>query len=328
MRPLIALLSTALLLTACGDDGPSADTAGAGTVGVANCGRTTRVEQPPRRALGLTQPATEIMLSLGLADRMAGTSGWADRPLPSLRAANAKVPRLAKDFPSFERALEAEPDFAYSTFAYAFSSEAVAPRERFERLGVPTYVSRSECGGQEARQRRALTLDDVLTEIREIARLFGVPERGERLAARLRARAEDAAGGLRAGDVSLLWWYSSTKTPYMAGCCGAPGIITRAVGARNAFGERRQLWPEIGWEAVLARDPDVLVLADLTRGDEADSAREKIRFLESDPVARRLTAVRERRYVVLSGSEMDPSIRNVDGIEKLAAGLRRLGVAR
>lgn len=96
----------------------------------------------------------------------------------------------------------------------------------------------------------------------------------------------------------------------------------RRRGATNAFADNRQLWPEISWESILDRDPDVLVLADLTRGDDGDSAEAKIRFLESDPVARRLTAVRERRWIVLPGSAMDPSLRNVDAVEALAAGLR------
>jgi iron complex transport system substrate-binding protein len=57
-------------------------------------------------------------------------------------------------------------------------------------------------------------------------------------------------------------------------------------------------------------------------------AEEKITFLESDPVASRLTAVQNKRYLILEGSTMDPSIRNIGGIEQLAAGLRELGVAQ
>jgi iron complex transport system substrate-binding protein len=34
-----------------------------------------------------------------------------------------------------------------------------------------------------------------------------------------------------------------------------------------------------------------------------------------------MTAVREKRYVPLHGAEMNPSIRLVDGVEKLAAAL-------
>lgn len=47
----------------------------------------------------------------------------------------------------------------------------------------------------------------------------------------------------------------------MAGCCGAPGIITNALGAKNVFDDSTQKWPQINWETVADRDPDVLVSA-------------------------------------------------------------------
>jgi iron complex transport system substrate-binding protein len=326
-------LALALALAGCGSDDrastASADAAAktavaAYPVTVENCGRTETFDAAPERAVAVNQPAIELMLSLGLQDRMVGTASWSDAVLPTLAAANAKVPRLSSNFPSFERTLKAEPDFVYSTFNYTFTAEGIATRDRFEKLGVRTYQAVAECEGQEATQSRPQTMQDTYDEIGDIARIFGVRDRGDALIATLEARMAKAAGGLDAGDVSLAWWYSATKSPYMAGCCGAAGIVTKAVGAKNAFADNKQLFPEIGWEAILDRDPTVLVLADLTRGDEGDSAAEKIEFLESDPVARRLTAVRNKRYVIVTGSEMDQSIRNVDATEKVAKGLRDL----
>lgn len=295
-------------------------------VTVQNCGRTVTVKTPPRRAVSINQPATELLLTLGLADRMAGSASWSDEVRPELAAENAKVPVLSRDFPSLERVLKEKPDFVYATFDWSFTDEGVAPRDRFESFGVPTYQSSSECGGQDAPQQRALTLDDMYAEITDVAKIFGVEERGDQLIASLRKRKAAAADGLKADGVTMMWWYAGTKTPYIAGCCGAPGIITAELGARNVFDDNRQLWPEISWEAILERDPDVLVLADLTRGDDGDSAAAKIRFLETDPAAKRLSAVREHRWITLPGTAMDPSLRNVDAIETVASGLRSLGV--
>lgn len=323
----------ALALTACGDDAaPTAGSATAeqlttGPISLQNCDTTVELAQPAQRAIAISQPAIELLLTLGLSDRMAGAAGWND-PVPAkLEAENAKVEQLGKDYPSLEKTLDQNPDLVYSTFAWGFTDEGVAPRERFEKLGVATYQSPSECGGQDAQQTEPLTMDDVYAEVADVSELFGVQDRGDALVETLRDREQTAADGLNAGDVTLAWWYAATKTPYIAGCCGAPGIITRAVGAKNAFGDNRQLWPEITWESILDRDPDVLVLADLSRGGDGDSAKAKLAFLERDPVASRLTAVRERRYIIVSAAEMDPGIRNVDGIENVAAGLRKLGVA-
>jgi iron complex transport system substrate-binding protein len=38
-----------------------------------------------------------------------------------------------------------------------------------------------------------------------------------------------------------------------------------------------------------------------------------------------MTAVQQKRYVVLTGSELDPGIRQVGAVEKLAAGFATAG---
>ncbi|MEU7731822.1 ABC transporter substrate-binding protein, partial [Streptomyces griseus] len=79
-----ALLAAGLLvLTACGGDGSTTTAAGGGTadgfpVTLENCGRTVTVKAPPERAVSVDQGSTEILLSLGLADRLAATATWTD----------------------------------------------------------------------------------------------------------------------------------------------------------------------------------------------------------------------------------------------------------
>lgn len=71
------------------------------------------------------------------------------------------------------------------------------------------------------------------------------------------------------------------------------------------------------------------MIGDLTRKQQtAETAQAKIHFLETNPATRNLTAVKKKRYVLLSGQAMNPSIRTVEGIEKVAAGLRDFGLAK
>lgn len=324
----LAVLTSAVLLTACGNGSSSAPAASAPEISVRNCETTVPIEKPIERAVAINQPAVELLLSLGLADRMVGAGLSDHQVLPELRAPLASVPKFEQEFPSFETVLDKDPDFVYATFDYTFTSPGIADREKFTQLGIPTYQSPSECGGQDAEQQHALTLDDLYSEIGDVSKLFGVPDRGTDLVQSLKGRAARASTDLGAENVTLAWWYAGTKTPYIAGCCGAPGIMTRAIGAKNAFEDSKQLWPETGWESILDRDPTVLVLADLERGGDGDSAAQKITFLESDPVAGRLTAVKKKRYIILTGTTMDPSVRTVMGIEQLAKGLKDLGVVR
>ncbi|MGW2842472.1 ABC transporter substrate-binding protein [Streptomyces sp. NPDC001493] len=335
-----ALLTAGLLLTtACGgtgDDAPAA--AGAAVDGypvtLHNCGRTVTVTSAPHHAVSLNQGSTEILLSLGLADRLAATATWTDPVMKGLEKANAKVPRLSDNAPSSEKVLEREPDFVSASFESTLGKGGVAPREQFEDLGVPTYVSPSDCTGKDnsgdgdGARSTALTLDSVYGEIRDLARVFGVPERGEKLIQDLRARVAKATDGIDASGTTLMYWFANSEAPYLAGCCGAPGIITTELGAKNVFDDTHEEWPQINWETIADRDPDVLVIGDLTRKSQtAESAEKKIEFLESNPVTKNMDAVRNKRYVLLSGQAMNPTIRTVEGIERVAAGLREFGLA-
>ncbi|MFH8467242.1 ABC transporter substrate-binding protein [Streptomyces sp. NPDC017991] len=337
-RPAALLVSGAILLTGCGgaDSSGSAGSAGkdsAAAVTLDNCGHTVRVESPPRRAVSLNQGTTEIMFSLGLADRMAGTATWTDPVMKGLEKADAKVKRIADNNPSFERVLDADPDFVAASFVSTLGKGGVATREQFEKLGVPAYVSPSDCAGKDntgdgdGAREKPLGIDAIYGEIHDLAEVFGVQERGDRLVAELKQRMRKATEGIDASDVSLLYWFANSESPYMAGCCGAPGIITRAFGAKNVFDDTHEEWPQINWETVADRDPDVLVIGDLTRKSQtAESAKKKIEFLESDPVTRNMTAVKKKRYVLLSGQAMNPTIRTVEGVEQVAAALREFGL--
>lgn len=338
-RPALFLAQFAcgvILLTGCGASaGPPSPSSAPARV-LDNCGQKVEVTgEGPRRAVSLNQGTTEIMLSLGLADRMAGTATWTDPVMKGLESANAGVERLAENTPSFEKVLDAEPDFVAASFASTLGRGGVATREQFHELGVPTYLSPSDCEGKDnsgsgdGSRTEPLSMDTVYGEIRDLALIFGEEERGEDLVARLKSRVTRATAGLDASDVTLLYWFSDAKSPYMAGCCGAPGIITGELGARNVFDDTAEEWPQINWETVADRNPDVLVIGDLTRrAQTGESAAQKIEFLESNPVTRNMDAVKHQRYVLVSGQAMNPAIRTVEGIEQVAAALRRSGLVK
>ncbi|MEV5652661.1 ABC transporter substrate-binding protein [Nocardia sp. NPDC052254] len=335
---LFALLVTVSLAGCAGRGdtaGPPAESRAGFPLTIQNCGRAVTVEAPPRRAVSLNQGSTEILLSLGLADRMAGTATWTDPVRADLADANAKVPRLAENQPSLEAVLGAEPDFVAASFGGTLGTGGVADRDRFDQLGVPNYLSPTDCEGRtssvnaDGGRTEPLRIDSVYTEIRQLAAIFDVSDRGETLIASLQRRLDAATAATKNSGVRLAFWFSDIRTPYMAGCCGSSGIIADATGTSNVFADTTDEWPQVGWESVADRDPDALVLADLSRrtidGDGLDS---KIAFLQSHPVTQRMAAVREKRFVVVNGADLNPSLRTVDGVEKVAAALAQWGPVR
>ncbi|MFJ3823371.1 ABC transporter substrate-binding protein [Streptomyces nodosus] len=315
-------------LAACGASNTASpgtpDTARPSGTVTTSCGLSTRVPAPPERAVALEQNATEIMLSLGLADRMAGTSYQTDPVLPSLAAEYQKVPVLAKQYPSHEAVLAEEPDFLYSTLSSAYADEAAGPRAGWKKLGVPAYLSAHDCERPELTPGE-VRFDAVFNEIEDIATVFGVEKRGEKTVKDLRVRLDRAVREApKNTGAKVMWYYSGTTTPYIAGHGGLPSTVSELVGVDNAFDDIHQKWPAGNWEKIAERDPDVIVLADLTRGGDGDSAEAKKRFLRSHPVTSQLDAVRHNRFIVVPGSAMDPSIRSVSLAEEVSKGLAAL----
>jgi iron complex transport system substrate-binding protein len=341
-RPLgrIAVAAVAACaLAGCGASEP-VTTAGPATGGegvttypltIDNCGRSQTFDAAPARVVSLDQGSTEILLSLGLADRMVGTASWTDPVRENLAEDNARVPRLADNAPSYEAVLGTDPDLVTASFGRHFKDEGgVAPRDRFAETGIGTYLSPTDCedgrsinGG--GKRTRPFAIDTLYQEITELAAVFDVPSRGTALVEDLKARTAAAAARVNASGTTLAFWFADTKSPYIAGGTGAPDLLARTIGARNAFADVADDFPATTWEAVADRNPSVLVLGDLARNRfPGDRLGDKEAFLASDPVTASMTAVREKRYVSLHGAEMNPSIRLVDGVEKLAAGLSAL----
>ena len=111
-------LSTRLRMLVVGDASmpEPASASSAYPMTIENCGHTVTVDAPPQRAVSLNQGSTEILLSLGLADRMVGTATWTDPVRDNLAAANATVPRLADNKPSFEWSSTPNPTSCHASF--------------------------------------------------------------------------------------------------------------------------------------------------------------------------------------------------------------------
>jgi len=77
-------------------------------------------------------------------------------------------------------------------------------------------------------------------------------------------------------------------------------------------------WTAVGWESVVERDPDVIVICDY--GDV--SAEQKKKFLLSYAPLRNVSAVKNRQIFVLDYADLVESPRNPSAIARLGAYLR------
>jgi iron complex transport system substrate-binding protein len=286
------------------------------SVAIQNCGFPVTYATPPKRAVAMNQPATEILLALGLQDRVVGTAYLDDAILPAFAEAYRKIPVLAAKYPSREALLSARPDFVYGSYASAFAPEAAGSREELARLGTDSYLSPSGCGA--GRRPAHITMGTVYDEIRDIGRIFGVSARAEQLIASYQAdiRATQATIGVVTRPPRL-FWYDSGDPPSAGACCGVPDEIIRLVGAENVFKDTPGSWKTVSWEEVIARNPDAMVLIDA----EWSPAADKRRLLDATRAYASIDAIKAQRFVTIDFSASTPGIRIVAAVRKLAEAL-------
>lgn len=303
---------------------------------VNNCGHTLTFADSPKRAVTLGQASTELLLSLGLADRMVGTGIWFGPIQPNLKADNDKIPRLADNAPSFEAVANTSPDFVAAQYTYHVGPNGeVATFEQLASLGIPAYIAPSDCEGKEVTatsnadgsRTKPFTLDLITQEIHELARIFDVQARGDALAHQLDERLKQAiaqAGQHKHMPQSVVYWFSSSRLegdPWVAGQQGVPAYISEVLGLNNVI-QSNDEWPSVSWEQIAAQDPDLLVITRMERRlYPADDVEKKLAFLRSDPVTRQLKAVRNNQIIVVDAQSLNPSMRVLDGIEAISSAL-------
>ncbi|NED94334.1 putative F420-0 ABC transporter substrate-binding protein [Phytoactinopolyspora alkaliphila] len=284
-----------------------------------NCGFEVTVDDPPERVVTIKSTSTELMLALGLADRLVGTA-FADGAVPDEYAADlAGVPVLSEQVPGQEALLDAEPDFVFAGWESNFAVDTAGERQALASFGIDTYVAPSACK-EPGYQPDPMTFDALFDHIHELAGIFDVEDRADALVAEQRELLEgvDAPGD----GLTALWYSSGEDTPYVGADIGAPAMMMRELGLENIFTDVHDTWASVTWEQVVDRDPDVIILVDAAW----NTADNKIQLLESNAATAALPAVQEGRYLRIPFPAAEAGVRNAGAVVDLAAQLDDLGL--
>ncbi|KAA5972773.1 ABC transporter substrate-binding protein [Pantoea sp. M_9] len=305
---------------------------------IENCGYKETFTKAPERVVALGQNTTEILLLLGLQDKIVASAFWPTKVLPQLAKQNAGIKTLTVEIPTLESILAQNPDFVPAQAPLLLGPESkVAKREDFATLGLNSYMSPGMCatkkgaGDMYGSRQKLWDMTYLYQEIDDFSRIFNVEDRGQALIADFRQReaALREAFSKNKRNLSFVFWFSSASPAadaYVGGKNSASGFIASVLGGHNAITTETE-WPTVGWESIIAANPDVIVVSSLDRNRwTLDSAAEKIKFLKSDPAVSQLDAVKKGHIVVMDGQAMNPTIRTIYGAEQVAEQLRKLGL--
>ena len=304
---------------------------------VDNCGYTLEFSKAPASAITIGQAGTEMLYSLGLGDRLKGTSVWFNPVLPQFKAINDRVPRLADNDPSFESVVEKKPGIVITQFEWHVGKEGVvATREQFHDLKIPTYLMPSDCEGKDnltgsdGTRTAEYSIDALYKSISQLAQIFDVEAKGKALVDDLKTRQAAAVDKVKKAHVknlSAVVWFSSAEMdmdPYVAGQKGVASYMLKALGIRNVIKSNEE-WPTVGWETIAKANPSLIIIARMDRRRfPADDYEKKLAFLKSDSVTKHMDAVKQGRIAIVDADALQASIRIADGMESIADAVAKI----
>lgn len=310
-------LASALILGACSDEEQSIKQATADSretvqaVTIENEGMSITYEEAPKKAISINQHVTEVMLALGLEESMVGTAYLDDQIYPPLQEAYDQVPVLAEQYPSKEQVISTEADFIYGGWASAFNEKNLMSREEMEQLGIGSYLQSSSV-------KVAPELEDIYTDIRNIAKIFRVEERGETLIEEMNADIEKIKEKVPTVDkpIDVLVFDSGDKDVFTA-TQNFMNTLVKMAGANNIFGDIEKNWATVSKEDAVERNPEAIIVIDYG----STTAEEKINFLKNDPALSQTPAVQNERFVVLPLSAASEGVRVAEALEIIVKGL-------
>ncbi len=202
-------------------------------------GNEILLPNPAQRIISLAPSLTELLFAAGAGDRVVGVVEWSDYPPEA-----ASLPIVGRfDMLDFEGILQLDPDLivAWQT------GNPRASVNRLRELGLTVYVAEPR------------SLDSIPSHIERLSRLAGTVATGSAAAAEFRSELESLRRQYQA-RASVAAFYQVWDNPLIsAGGNELINDIIELCGGRNVFADINLVAPKVEEEAVLLRNPEVII---------------------------------------------------------------------
>ena len=286
-----------------------------GKTTVESCNRTVTFDEPPKKAISNDVNLTEMMLVLGLAERMVGytgISGWKTLD-EEMRAGVKELPELSQKYPSKEVLVGADADFFFAGWNYGMKVGGEVTPETLEPFGIKVYELTESC--IHIMNKSKANMEDMYNDLLNLGRIFSVEDKANELVNNYRMEIQELTKNINTDDPLRVFVYDSGEdTPFTAGFYAMPTALIEASGGKNIMNDFKKSWGTVTWEEVIDRNPEVIVIVNYGNV----TAEQKKEFMMSNPAFAGIDAVKNDRFVTLEYVEATPGPRNIKAIKKLS----------
>jgi iron complex transport system substrate-binding protein len=264
-------------------------------------GKTISLREYPRRIVSMAPSNTEILLSLGLTEKLVGVTDF----YGDMEKVGA-VPRVGGyTNPGVERIVALKPDIVFAARGN--------PRDvilQLERHGIPVFSLDTR------------SVSQLFSDIETVGRLTGAAIEASHLTGEIREemkRIGEKVDALNENDRPRVLWVGQEEPLRTAG----PGSIVHELillaGGKNIARNERDAWPPLSLEKLVLADPDVIILGEDRYKESPDKVRDTLSRFRRHPVWKNVSAVRDGRVHAISTDLLgQPSPAFILGLKELA----------
>ena len=289
-------------------------------VSVDSCNRTVSFDSPPQRAISNDVNLTEMMLVLGLSDKMVGytgISGWKTLD-EEMRLGVKQLPELSPKYPTKEVLVGADADFFFAGWNYGMKVGGEVTPETLKPFGINVYELTESC--IHIMSKKKASMDDMYNDLLNLGLIFQIENRAKKIVDAYRSDLNNFTKKLEPIAAKKVFVYDSGEdTPFTAGRYAMPTALIEAAGGINIMDDFQKSWGTVTWEEVIDRNPEVVVIVNYGKV----TAEQKRKFMMSNPAFANIDAVKNDRFVTLEYVEATPGPRNIKAIKKLAKAFRK-----
>jgi iron complex transport system substrate-binding protein len=253
---------------------------------------TAQTKPAAQRIISLAPSLTELAYSAGAGDKLVGVVSFSDYPPAALQLANVGSYNAL----NLERIIELSPDLILAWR----SGNPSASLQHLEKTGIQLLIRDSQ------------TLAEIADIIEEIGERAGTPKPARVEAQRLRDKLTQLRQANQ-GKARVRVFYQVWNQPLIT--LGGPQFISEALavcGADNVFAKLDTLAPHVSLEAVIAENPDAILLGGLGEVQQ--------QWLTDWQQVTHLPAIQNRQIYPLNTDHYQrPTARLIDALPELCA---------
>ncbi len=214
-----------------------------------DAGMEVTLDAEPERIVALQPSFVEVLFEIGAGNKVVAVDQNTDYPPEA-----AGLTKLSGFDPSVEAIVAEEPDLVLIQYDPGTLTDAL------EASGIPVALLESP-----------ETIEGVYGQIATIGQISGQTDEAEDLVSQMREEIADVVATIPEGAERPSVFHEVDNTLYSVGPGSFIHDIYAALGAENIAEATGEAYPQLNNEAVIAANPDVIILADEEFGETVET---------------------------------------------------------